>query len=77
MARIFLAILENYPGLPDVTIQTVRGAEDKWVLIPIVGAIADYGHWRPLLSGTAARLPQRRRLEFLSLIHISEPTRPY
>lgn len=29
-----LAILENYPGLPDATVQAVRGADDKWVLTP-------------------------------------------
>jgi SnoaL-like domain len=27
-----LAVLENYPGLPDAAIKNVRGAEDKWIL---------------------------------------------
>jgi hypothetical protein len=29
-----LAVLENYPGLPEATVKDVRGAEDKWVLTP-------------------------------------------
>jgi ketosteroid isomerase-like protein len=39
-----LALLENYPGLPDASVQAVRGAEDKWVLTP---------SWTPLrITGT-------------------------
>jgi ketosteroid isomerase-like protein len=29
-----LAILENFPGLPDASVHAVRGTEDKWVLTP-------------------------------------------
>lgn len=29
-----LAILENYPGLPEARVDAVRGAEDKWVMTP-------------------------------------------
>lgn len=29
-----LAVLKNYPGLPDATVDRVRGADDKWVLTP-------------------------------------------
>jgi hypothetical protein len=29
-----LAVLENYPGLPEATVKDVRGAQDKWVLTP-------------------------------------------
>ena len=29
-----LAILENYPDLPEATIKEVHGSEDKWVLTP-------------------------------------------
>jgi len=39
-----LALLENYPGLPDASVHAVRGAEDKWVLTP---------SWTPLrITGT-------------------------
>ena len=34
-----LAILDNYPDLPDATVKGVHGAEDKWVVTP---------SWRPL-----------------------------
>lgn len=42
-----LAVLENYPGLPDASIKGVHGAEDKWVLSP---------SWTPLrITGTGDR----------------------
>jgi ketosteroid isomerase-like protein len=28
------AVLANYPGLPDVDVQRVRGSEDRWLLTP-------------------------------------------
>jgi ketosteroid isomerase-like protein len=28
------AVLANYPGLPDVEVQRVRGSEDRWLLTP-------------------------------------------
>jgi hypothetical protein len=56
VARIFLAILENYQGLPDGTIQTVRGAEDKWVLTL---------SWTPLrITGTGDHYSVERRLVY-------------
>jgi ketosteroid isomerase-like protein len=40
----FRAVMENYPGLPDVEPRRVVGAEDKWVLTP---------SWTPLrITGT-------------------------
>jgi len=51
-----LAILENYPGLPDATIHTVRGAEDKWVLTP---------SWTPLrITGTGDHYSVEGRLVY-------------
>src|SRR5438093_5782597 len=51
-----LAILENYPGLPDVTIEKVRGAEDKWVLTP---------SWTPLrITGTGDNYTVEGRLVY-------------
>jgi hypothetical protein len=51
-----LAILENYPGLPDATIQRVRGAEDKWVLTP---------SWTPLrITGSGDHYSVEGRLVY-------------
>ena len=51
-----LAILENYPGLPDTTIQSVRGADDKWVLTPV---------WTPLrIMGTGDHYSVEGRLVY-------------
>src|SRR6266849_595480 len=51
-----LAILENYPGLPDVTIEKVRGAEDKWVLTP---------SWTPLrITGTGDHYTVEGRVRY-------------
>jgi hypothetical protein len=51
-----LAILENYPGLPDVTIEKVRGADDKWVLTP---------SWTPLrITGTGDNYTVEGRLVY-------------
>ncbi len=51
-----LAILENYPGLPEATVQRVRGAEDKWVLTP---------SWTPLrITGSGDHYSVEGRLAY-------------
>jgi len=51
-----LAILENYPGLPDATIKKMHGTEDKWVLTP---------SWTPLrITGTGDNFVVEGRLVY-------------
>lgn len=51
-----LAVLKNYPGLPNATIKGVHGAEDKWVLTP---------SWTPLrITGTGDRYVVEGRLVY-------------
>ncbi len=51
-----LAVLENYPGLPDATIKEMHGAEDKWVLTP---------SWTPLrITGTGDNYVVEGRLAY-------------
>ncbi len=51
-----LAVLENYPGLPDATIKEMHGAEDKWVLTP---------SWTPLrITGTGDNYAVEGRLVY-------------
>ncbi|HEX2681563.1 MAG TPA: nuclear transport factor 2 family protein, partial [Candidatus Dormibacteraeota bacterium] len=51
-----LAVLKNYPGLPDATIERVRGAEDKWVLTP---------SWTPLrITGSGDHYTVEGRLAY-------------
>ena len=49
-----LAVLKNYPGLPNATVKGMHGAEDKWVLTP---------SWTPLrITGTGDRYVVEGRL---------------
>ncbi len=51
-----LAILENYPGLPDATIKGVHGADDKWVVTP---------SWTPLrITGSGDHYTVEGRLVY-------------
>jgi len=51
-----LAVLENYPGLPDAAIKNVRGAEDKWILTP---------SWTPLrITGTGDHYTVEGRVRY-------------
>lgn len=51
-----LAVLENYPGLPDASIKRLHGAEDKWVLTP---------SWTPLrITGSGDRYVVEGRLVY-------------
>lgn len=51
-----LAVLKNYPGLPDAKLGAVRGAEDKWVLTP---------SWTPLrITGSGDRYSVEGRLVY-------------
>jgi hypothetical protein len=51
-----LAVLENYPGLPDGTIREVHGADDKWVLTP---------SWTPLrITGSSDHWSVEGRLDY-------------
>ena len=53
-----LAILENYPGLPDATVKKVHGAGDKWVLTP---------SWTPLrIAGSGDHYSVEGRLAYPS-----------
>ena len=51
-----LAILENYPGLPDATVKGVHGGDDKWVLTP---------SWTPLrITGSGDHYSVEGRLAY-------------
>jgi ketosteroid isomerase-like protein len=51
-----LALLANYPGLPDASVQAVRGAEDRWVLTP---------SWTPLrITGTGDQYTVEGRVAY-------------
>jgi len=51
-----LAILENYPDLPDATVKRVHGAEDKWVVTP---------SWTPLrITGSGDHYAVEGRLVY-------------
>ena len=51
-----LAVLKNYPGLPNATVEDLHGAEDKWVLTP---------SWTPLrITGTGDRYVVEGRLVY-------------
>ena len=51
-----LAVLQNYPGLPNATVKEMHGAEDKWVLTP---------SWTPLrITGTGDRYVVEGRLVY-------------
>lgn len=51
-----LAMTENYPDLPDATLGSVHGAEDKWVLTP---------SWTPFrITGSGDHYTARGRLAY-------------
>jgi ketosteroid isomerase-like protein len=51
-----LAVLQNYPGLPEAELHRVRGAEDRWVLTP---------SWTPLrITGTGDHYTMEGRVTY-------------
>ena len=62
-----------YPSPNETILRSVKVIGDKIYS----GSYMDFGYWKKNNFGTLAYTSLSKKLDILSLIHISEPTRPY
>lgn len=66
-----LAILENYPGLPEAAVKAVHGSEDKWVLTPSFTPLRISGTGDHYVVEGTVQYPSGETWHFVDLIELS------
>lgn len=65
-----MATFENYPGLPEASIKTVHGSEDKWVLTPAFTPLRITGTGDSYVVDGTVQYPNGDTWHFVDLIEL-------